>query len=228
MILHALVSYIRDLRSLTATEGDNLSPPSYGVHGRLKSYIESRGGPLIFSYQVARLLGSIMLAILNLVTPYKPNIPGELLAQQLTSRIWYENIPSVDAELIKLLLGAVYVSRSCFYYYGMVNLQTWLIQLYTTLLFLFTLSLPKRWAVAASRHATTIYLLTFSVFAYRDLYPLATVNGRAQDGDEGPLLWIKIATLFVVGVIIPLVTPREYIPFDPKVQRILSLRLSAG
>jgi hypothetical protein len=37
------------------------------------------------------------------------------------------------------------------------------------------------------------------------------------DTKDGPLLWVRIAVLFVVGVLIPLMTPREYVPFDPKV-----------
>lgn len=37
------------------------------------------------------------------------------------------------------------------------------------------------------------------------------------DVKDGLILWVKIAVLFVVGVLIPLMTPRKYVPLDPKV-----------
>ncbi|XP_006463829.1 hypothetical protein AGABI2DRAFT_187296 [Agaricus bisporus var. bisporus H97] len=36
------------------------------------------------------------------------------------------------------------------------------------------------------------------------------------DVKDGLILWVKIAVLFVVGVLIPLMTPRKYVPLDPK------------
>lgn len=44
-----------------------------------------------------------------------------------------------------------------------------------------------------------------------------TLSACPQDRAEGTLLWAKIAILFLVSMLIPLITPRQYVPFDPKV-----------
>jgi hypothetical protein len=91
------------------------------------------------------------------------------------------------------------------------------LQLYTVLLSFVSLLGKKHWASVASRHTTQIYLLAFVIYAYRDLWPLATFTLIPKDGSEGTFLWVKIALLFLSGVVIPLFFPQEYIPFDPKV-----------
>ena len=59
------------------------------------------------------------------------------------------------------------------------------------------------------------------MFAYRDLWPLATFTLTPLDGAEGPLIWVKVGLLTLIGVIIPLFVPRQYVPFDPKVCSVL-------
>ncbi|EKM83611.1 hypothetical protein AGABI1DRAFT_66408 [Agaricus bisporus var. burnettii JB137-S8] len=88
------------------------------------------------------------------------------------------------------------------------------VQLYTTVLSLLAIFASKRWSLVARWHVNLVYLLTFFVFVYRDLYPLTTLNERPLDIAEGTLLWIKITVLFAVGVLMPLITPRLYTPFD--------------
>jgi hypothetical protein len=44
-----------------------------------------------------------------------------------------------------------------------------------------------------------------------------TFNIPPLDAQVGPLLWAQILVLFVVGVFIPLITPRKYMPLDPNV-----------
>lgn len=102
-----------------------------------------------------------------------------------------------------------------------VKLKIRTIQLYTTFLSLCTILFPKIWAATTSRHTTIIYLFTFLVFASRDLYPLITVDRHPRDGAEGTMLWVEIVVLFFVGVVIPFITPREYVPLDPKVERVV-------
>ncbi|KAJ7657296.1 hypothetical protein DFH06DRAFT_1269382 [Mycena polygramma] len=65
------------------------------------------------------------------------------------------------------------------------------------------------------RHVNCVLFLAFCVYFYRDILPLATVNGVPADLNEGPRLWAKIAVLSITAVIIPLFTPRQYIPIDP-------------
>jgi hypothetical protein len=61
-------------------------------------------------------------------------------------------------------------------------------------------------------------LLVIGVYTYRDLYPLTASDGRPADADEGKTLWVKFSILNMIAVIIPIFTPRRYVPVDPKVR----------
>ncbi|RDX55372.1 hypothetical protein OH76DRAFT_1428233 [Lentinus brumalis] len=67
-----------------------------------------------------------------------------------------------------------------------------------------------------TRHLVFVLLFVFGVYAYRDLWPLATFTLQPVDASEGPLLWAKIGILAFAAVVIPVVIPRQYIPVDPK------------
>jgi hypothetical protein len=58
-----------------------------------------------------------------------------------------------------------------------------------------------------SMHATYLLLVVFVVYAYRDLWPLAIDGGRPADIEEGWLLWAKIASTCLGGLVIPLLEP---------------------
>ncbi|KAF9455005.1 hypothetical protein P691DRAFT_813919 [Macrolepiota fuliginosa MF-IS2] len=181
-------------------EPNSGSSPS-GFYEKLKHHINGRRGLRTFWYQVIRLFGGLTLLALTIATACQDGetVPEYVLTEQEGSltRSWgQDGLTPSKMQIIHLSLGAAY--------------------LYTSFLSLVTILATKRWAEITSRHVSVIYLLTFSVFAYRDLYPLATVSNQPRDGTEGVLLWVKIATLFLIGVVVPLITPREYIPFDPK------------
>ncbi|KAF8883986.1 P-loop containing nucleoside triphosphate hydrolase protein [Infundibulicybe gibba] len=57
--------------------------------------------------------------------------------------------------------------------------------------------------------------ITFGVYCYRDLFPLATFTRSPLDLKEGWIIWAKIFILTATAVVIPLVVPREYVPVDP-------------
>ncbi|KAE9403973.1 P-loop containing nucleoside triphosphate hydrolase protein [Gymnopus androsaceus JB14] len=59
-----------------------------------------------------------------------------------------------------------------------------------------------------------------AIYTYRDLYPLATFNGTVLDAEEGLFLWLKITTLTLAAIVIPLVTPRYLYP--PTVDQLTS------
>ncbi|KAF8164524.1 hypothetical protein K438DRAFT_2025293 [Mycena galopus ATCC 62051] len=65
------------------------------------------------------------------------------------------------------------------------------------------------------RHVNCVLFLAFCVYVYRDIFPLTTFTGVPADLSEGRLLWVKIWLLFITAVVIPLFTPRQYIPVDP-------------
>ncbi|EMD41587.1 hypothetical protein CERSUDRAFT_79219 [Gelatoporia subvermispora B] len=68
----------------------------------------------------------------------------------------------------------------------------------------------------ACRHLATLLAVTWGVYMYRDVWPLATYSLSPFDASEGWVLWVKVALLTVAGVVIPLTAPRQYIPLDPE------------
>ncbi|CAA7266127.1 unnamed protein product [Cyclocybe aegerita] len=57
-------------------------------------------------------------------------------------------------------------------------------------------------------HLTLVILSQYSVYAYRDLYPLATFSKIPLDyASEGRLLYLHVTILLVVGITIPLCRP---------------------
>ncbi|KDQ56809.1 hypothetical protein JAAARDRAFT_132140 [Jaapia argillacea MUCL 33604] len=87
---------------------------------------------------------------------------------------------------------------------------------YISILSLFSVSARASAIKGINRHAVLLLLGTFSVFAYRDLWPLATFTLSPMDLKEGWVLWAKIGILAFAGVLIPLTIPRPYIPYDPE------------
>ena len=63
-------------------------------------------------------------------------------------------------------------------------------------------------------HLDTLLLLAFCLYAYRDLYPLATFTLIPRDLDNA-ITWARIGLLSLVSIFIPLLRPRTYIPADP-------------
>ena len=96
-------------------------------------------------------------------------------------------------------------------------------QSYACFLALVALTARRTRASVASFHLSTLLLITFSVYAYRDIWPLLTFTLVPADDWEGTVLWVKMGLLAVAGVVIPLISPRQYIALDPKVRRFSPL-----
>jgi hypothetical protein len=96
---------------------------------------------------------------------------------------------------------------------------------YAYAMLLASLPLVSR-GLQVSIHLNTVLLVSFGSYAYRDLFPLATFTLVPQDLAQGWLLWAKIVVLAVAAVVIPLSTPRPYIPLDPEVPTFSSARRS--
>lgn len=88
-------------------------------------------------------------------------------------------------------------------------------KLYSSILAVTSLVVDK-WSVLATRYNIVLLLVTFAVYAARDIWPFATVEGVPMDASYGKLLWIRIAILALTAIITPLFIPRRYIPIDPK------------
>ncbi|OCH87305.1 multidrug resistance-associated ABC transporter [Obba rivulosa] len=85
---------------------------------------------------------------------------------------------------------------------------------YTSLLAIVSVSQGMRLSKLACRHLSTILVVTWGVYVYRDVWPYATFILSPADA-EGWQLWTKIILLSVAGVAVPLLTPQQYIPIDP-------------
>lgn len=154
---------------------------------------------MIYAYMILRTLSCIALFGLSIGT--------------LSSRSNQSQLPVFGASVSKFSETATYVSASsngC-----LMNLK--FLQFYISLLAVGSVSTGWRLTRTLSRHISTVLFVTFAVYFYRDVIPLATVDWPIQDVVEGRLLWAKVSLLTLAAVIIPLVMPRMYIPVDPKV-----------
>ena len=97
-------------------------------------------------------------------------------------------------------------------------------QLYAAFLALVAVTARKARASVTSSHLSSLLLGTFSVYAYRNIWPLLTFTLSPADADEGALLWVRISLLAFAAVVIPVTVPRHYTPIDPKAR--LSLTIS--
>lgn len=90
------------------------------------------------------------------------------------------------------------------------------VKLYASLLAGVALRATTKTGALAGLHLTFILAVAFGVYFYRDILPFATYTWPIQDASEGPIiLRAKLITLTLAAVIIPLVTPRVYVPVDP-------------
>ncbi|OJT09188.1 ATP-binding cassette transporter abc4, partial [Trametes pubescens] len=72
----------------------------------------------------------------------------------------------------------------------------------------------------AFAYASYLLAVTWCIYMYRDVWPLATVTIYPADLAEGKILWAKIALLSLGGVVIPLLTPRQYSPVRSKHEQV--------
>ncbi|KAI0824512.1 P-loop containing nucleoside triphosphate hydrolase protein [Trametes gibbosa] len=68
----------------------------------------------------------------------------------------------------------------------------------------------------AFTHLSLVLAVIWGVYLYRDVWPSATLDVPIADEHEGSILWLKLALLTCSGVIIPLFSPRKYVPVRPE------------
>ncbi|TCD60066.1 hypothetical protein EIP91_010784, partial [Steccherinum ochraceum] len=87
---------------------------------------------------------------------------------------------------------------------------------YMSVLALLSVLCSPAQARLATSHSSVVLAIAWVVFAYRDLYPLATLTKEPMDAEDGVVLWAYIGILTIAAVIVPLFVPRVYTPIDPK------------
>ncbi len=168
------------------------------AHSEL-SGIAPSGGHSISFFRLLRLAGCIALLGCSIATLILK--PGEAASISRTS--------SRRALSICMCITYVRFPNS----FSSTSLSS-LLKLYDTALAVASLSAQREHRVVAKNHLNFVLLVTAAVISYRDIAPLATFTSVPRDESEGWLLWMKVALLLVTAVIIPVVSPREYVPAD--------------
>ncbi|KAJ7670138.1 P-loop containing nucleoside triphosphate hydrolase protein, partial [Mycena polygramma] len=169
----------------TAVEAEDSNASS---GSSLAEHVAENGGGTIFRFNVARLLGCLLLLGLS------------------AAAVALDDEEDPESKSVVVVLepdGNIHVAMCGVYFY-------------TALLATFSILGGQKWSRIAIKHLNIVLLTTFTVYFYRDIVPLATVALVPMDLWEGKMLWPKIITLFAVSGVIPLVIPRQYIPLNPK------------
>ncbi|KAI0782766.1 hypothetical protein C8Q75DRAFT_885975 [Abortiporus biennis] len=87
--------------------------------------------------------------------------------------------------------------------------------IYTSLLAFVSVAGNAHQSITANDHLVLVLLFPWVVFLYRDVWPLATYTLAPIDGEKGWIIWTQVSLLTIVAAIIPLISPRRYVPFDP-------------
>ncbi|KAI0650859.1 multidrug resistance-associated ABC transporter [Trametes meyenii] len=165
-----------------AKEGDDVEVA--GSDGPRPSHITRLGGPVIFSFKVARLLLSLALLGLSIASITLNGSDDDDEAYSLNTR-WVA--------------------------FGIIGTYA-----YASLLAFISVISSLSLSALVSSHAAFILFVSWVVFFYRDLWPLATFTQNPLDAVEGPLLWAKVAILTLAAIAVPIFAPQPYIAVDPK------------
>ncbi|PPQ73485.1 hypothetical protein CVT26_010187 [Gymnopilus dilepis] len=190
LLVQALVAlwtrHSRDASEETVkpTQEDEGGPQD--LRTKLRKYAHAQGGWKIFAFKVARLLGSLTLFALSIVTLFSEQEVQQDL--RLDSNFEPSNFPEI--------------AMTVTYWYASFLAAASLVS--------------SKWNRTLTRHCNFVLLTAFGVYFYRDVWPLATYTKKPLDTSEGRLLWAKFGVLTFSAVIIPLFIPRQYIPVDPK------------
>ncbi|KZT67108.1 multidrug resistance-associated ABC transporter [Daedalea quercina L-15889] len=97
-----------------------------------------------------------------------------------------------------------------------LHLGTCATYLYASVLSVASLLSSPVMSTTLVRHVNCVLFTAWAVYAYRDLWPLATFTEEPIDLAEGPLLWARISLLTLSSIVVPMIIPQHYIPFDPQ------------
>ncbi|KAF8876209.1 multidrug resistance-associated ABC transporter [Gymnopilus junonius] len=194
LFLHILVSAIRKRRinfNSGVDDEDDTTRRVSMLH-KLKKHVRSYGGYTIFAFMFLRLAGCVALLAMSVVTLRSSGCAFEA---KDTDGSWIDRNLDALAECPELLTTISYS--------------------YASLLALVAITWTK-WRNSATRYNVLLLTSAGLVYAYRDVWPLATYDQRPEDEAEGKTLFAKLAVLAFTSLFIPLFIPRQYVPIDPK------------
>ncbi|KAH7905737.1 P-loop containing nucleoside triphosphate hydrolase protein, partial [Hygrophoropsis aurantiaca] len=196
LLLQVLSSLARKLYTRRLEGSESTSTQETGLNDSVfedrdvsntKRFVLEQGGPVIYGYKCARFIGCLALWGFSFGT-FLP------LVQEGSHGFGHQ-----------LCSSAV----QCHQFTLCVTMG------YASLLGVISITARSRWSKPASTHLSILLLAIFAIFVSRDLYPLATFTTLPEDIGEGWILWAEITILAIISVVFPLITPRQYIPFDP-------------
>ncbi|KAI0709575.1 P-loop containing nucleoside triphosphate hydrolase protein [Cerioporus squamosus] len=74
--------------------------------------------------------------------------------------------------------------------------------------------LSRRQSQLLAAHLNSVLLVTLGVHAYRNVLPLFLRDRDPADAADGIFLWVKMILLLDAAVVLPLLTPRVYKPYE--------------
>ncbi|KDR83062.1 hypothetical protein GALMADRAFT_57261 [Galerina marginata CBS 339.88] len=147
-------------------------------------FVRWQGDLVALSFNTARLAGCLALTALSLTSVFST---GECKPDLLWTDVFQSK-------------SVAQISMATTYFY-------------TALLSVGSLA-GGSWSRRFMSHNDFVLLTLFGVFAYRDVWPLATYTEVPVDGCEGRILWFKISILTFIAFVVPLFVPRQYVPID--------------
>ncbi|KAF9564153.1 multidrug resistance-associated ABC transporter [Agrocybe pediades] len=181
-IVHSVISLFKSAIITTSDPVNEHEDMDWTRAPYLKQCIENAGGQYPFYFVVGRLLGCLVLLGISIYDMFVSS------GIRLSIPPGLPHILPTRPEAYMLLT-----------------------YLYCTILAVMSV-VSIRWSVLATRYNVITLLSVFGVYAFRDLWPLATTTQRPIDALEGKLIWLKIFVLFFTAVVIPTAAPRRHTP----------------
>ncbi|KZO90151.1 P-loop containing nucleoside triphosphate hydrolase protein [Calocera viscosa TUFC12733] len=167
--------------SLDGGSGDRL------FETKLKRHVQHKGGKLVYTFHVLRLLCATALAVLAsarfLLDSNRVDDTGLTMA--------------ADCQLWRDMLGVISYS-------------------YAAVLCLAAIAVRQNITKVFTYNAGIVLLIQCCVFSWRNFWPLMIFGGVPADSRYLGLTWTEGGFLVFAGVIIPLVIPEPYVPVDPQ------------
>ncbi|KIY46182.1 P-loop containing nucleoside triphosphate hydrolase protein [Fistulina hepatica ATCC 64428] len=171
-----------------------------GFFAKFNAHVVTHGGWMIYTHGIARFVG--LLALLSLSTA---SLVLDEAEQQETVDVndkWGSKHEAKNQ-------AALFAKRQ------RLEAVMCMVYLYTCILSIVSLSARPAHGNVIKKHLVLILLVTFGVYFWRDVFPLATYKWNIADPTHAGILWAKVIVLSITAIIIPLVVPRQYVPFDP-------------
>ncbi|KAH9028046.1 hypothetical protein EDB83DRAFT_2526408 [Lactarius deliciosus] len=162
-----------------------------GFVSAVKDHVEKSGGSTIFLFHVSRLLVVLILLGLAIFSSVQEEGQQHISPSSTVSALdhWGRRHDG------KHRYGGRSLTKL-----EWLDLTLCLTYLYAALLGLMTLTARRVRASVASLHLSSLLLGTFSVYAYRNIWPLLTFTLSPVDAWEGALLWVRIGLLAFAAI----------------------------